>query len=376
MERRNTEIARIFGDKGGKDIRQRLIDRYIDDLKNESGVYIFGAKRIGKKIAQHYQGTNLRILAFVDNDSLITGNMIENIPVISLDAADKSATVIIASQYMYEISKQLKEADFTHIVPYPALSTFDSAFLADPPFEGAYDDLRNNQNKYIALYDQLVDEKSQETLLDLLSFRVTLDPQYLASAASSVGEEYFEDFVPLGDDEVFVDGGGYDGDTTAEFIRKTGGKYKRIHFFEPDGTLIARARRNLADYDNIEFYEYGLFSNKDILSFNATGGVDGHIDNTGVHTIHVDALDNIVEDTVTFLKLDVEGAEAEAIEGAAKRIRCDQPIIAVCVYHKAADLWQLPLKIASLNKDYAFYMRHYYATPYGTVVYCIPLRRS
>jgi len=58
-----------------------------------------------------------------------------------------------------------------------------------------------------------------------------------------------------------------------------------------------------------------------------------------------------------YLKYDVEGAEREALKGAEDLIRRAQPILAVSVYHKPADLWELPLYMKSLNPGYELFLR-------------------
>jgi len=63
---------------------------------------------------------------------------------------------------------------------------------------------------------------------------------------------------------------------------------------------------------------------------------------------------------VTYIKLDIEGAEMEALIGMKETIAKYKPKLAVCLYHKPADLWELPLFIHQLNPDYKLYIRQHY----------------
>jgi len=66
--------------------------------------------------------------------------------------------------------------------------------------------------------------------------------------------------------------------------------------------------------------------------------------------------------TVTYIKMDVEGAEINALWGAEHIIRTQKPKLSVCVYHKVSDFWQVPLLIKRFNQDYNFILRHYMKT--------------
>ena len=94
---------------------------------------------------------------------------------------------------------------------------------------------------------------------------------------------------------------------------------------------------------------------------------------TGTVTIETAAIDEIVkDDKVTFLKLDVEGAEMKALQGAKNTIMKNKPRLAVCIYHKPEDIIEIPAHLLSLNPDYYFYIRYYNFSYNETVLYAIP----
>ncbi|OPX26451.1 MAG: methyltransferase, partial [Campylobacteraceae bacterium 4484_166] len=88
--------------------------------------------------------------------------------------------------------------------------------------------------------------------------------------------------------------------------------------------------------------------------------------------ICVDSLDNIITQKVDFIKLDIEGAEQDAIEGARQTIARYTPVIACCIYHKADDWHKIPQKVLSINDRYNIYMRHYMEGIFETVMYFVP----
>ncbi len=71
----------------------------------------------------------------------------------------------------------------------------------------------------------------------------------------------------------------------------------------------------------------------------------------------------------TFLSMDIEGAEGEALKGATRTLRENHPDLAICLYHSPAHLWEIPLLLAQLNPAYRFYLRNYTSFIYETVLY-------
>lgn len=88
---------------------------------------------------------------------------------------------------------------------------------------------------------------------------------------------------------------------------------------------------------------------------------------------HVARLDDLIGDArVTFLKMDIEGAELKALEGARGTILANRPKLAICVYHHFKDLWEIPLFIKSLVPEYRIFLRHHTKLEYETVCYALP----
>lgn len=72
-----------------------------------------------------------------------------------------------------------------------------------------------------------------------------------------------------------------------------------------------------------------------------------------------------------FIKMDIEGAELEAIKGAKNTIQKYHPQLAISVYHKTEDILELPKLILEYNPRYKLYLRHYSITDSETVLYAI-----
>jgi FkbM family methyltransferase len=232
-------------------------------------------------------------------------------------------------------------------------------------------DIERNRYKYQKVYDLLADKQSQETLNNLLNFRISGDLSFMQGYKHSPQDQYFEKFLKLREGEVFVDAGGFDGQTSLEFIRQCPA-YKSIHFFEPDAKNLERARNNLSSYKNIHYYRMGLAESQKTLRFSSGAGSASKLSEEGDIEIPVDTLDDRVKDKITFLKMDIEGAEEMALRGAREHILRDHPKMAICCYHRFNDFWKIPEIILMIRENYNIYLRHYEEGFVETVMYFIP----
>jgi FkbM family methyltransferase len=184
--------------------------------------------------------------------------------------------------------------------------------------------------------------------------------------------QYFEDFLNLqAQDEVFVDVGGFDGYTSMEFIKRCP-NFNKIYFLEPDSINLQKANDLLKQYSNIEYLEIGASNKKETLRFENEQGSSSKVSDTGSIIIEADAIDNVIHERVTYIKMDIEGSEAIAIEGATQTILKYHPRLAICVYHKVNDLIDIPNQVLAIRNDYDIFLRHYTEGVVETVMFFIP----
>lgn len=192
------------------------------------------------------------------------------------------------------------------------------------------------------------------------------------------GRQYFDlPYLTYEEDEVFVDGGSCDGMSSVRFAEECKGRYKKIYCFEPDRKNRERLEQNfvLRDIQSYEIISKGLWNENKELSFAANGTADSRIVTTeGNNVVKIGAasLDEILNgERASFIKMDVEGAEYEALEGAENTIIKYKPKLAICVYHKPEDIWNIPGLILSMRSDYKLYFRHYSDGDTETVLYAL-----
>ncbi|QTF07992.1 FkbM family methyltransferase [Brenneria izadpanahii] len=336
-------------------------------IESKRPKYVFGRNDFAVEI-----NNTLNITGFIDEtstDTIYLGKPVSH----SLDALPEDAMVLFVScMSPLTVSKKLSDKNIDFI-DYFFFQKYSGLLLPDiPHWIGFADDYSRNKEKYDRLYCLMSDDLSRETLRRLVTFRLYRDLSQMSIFTNRMEDQYFEDFLRL-DEESFVDAGGYDGLNSLIFAERYP-DYHTIHLFEPNPDIITLAKRKLHALPRVAFYELGLSYCAQQLNFDSNEGVASasKISDSGNTVIHVDALDNVIKDRVTFIKMDIEGAESDAIAGAKQTILAHHPKLAICVYHKPNDFWYLVEQILSIRADYKLYFRHYTEGTDETVMYFVP----
>lgn len=298
-------------------------------------------------------------------------NFTKNIPIFNLNQIERNSVILVASsgKILTSLSK-LRKKGFEHVLHYVDFLRYGTAKLTDLPFnENFPQEYDKNHERFEEVYGMLKDERSKIIYKKLINFRYFYDLSFLEGFKSCEYKQYFEDFLSL-NKEIFVDGGGFDGLTTKLFIEKCP-SYKKVYFFEPDKGNLEKAMLLLKNYKNINFYGVGLYSKKMKLKFKKEGS-SSHVSEEGGEIIDVDKFDSIINDKVTYIKLDIEGSEEEALDGMHYTIKKYYPKLAVSVYHSPNSFWRIPQIVLNTRDDYNIYLRHYTESIYETIMYFIP----
>lgn len=284
-----------------------------------SKLVVYGCGHDGKRTKKVLDQCGHSPLCFCDSDNNKVGTVVDGIPVITIDELiekNENIVIIIGSRkYMNEIYTSLLSKGF------PAKKILCSQFLV---------------------------------------------------ILGQWGNQYFDLFEPS-DSEIFIDAGAYDGDTVLRFVEWTKGTYKKIYAFEPSKKACGRGRDTIQHkaLKNILFYEYAVWNRKETLSFKELL-TDSRLEEGGKTIVEGIDIDSVVkEDVVTYIKMDVEGSELRALEGAKNTIIKNKPKLAICLYHKPEDILELPLYILELVPEYKFYIRHYTSKRWETVLYAM-----
>lgn len=294
---------------------------------------------------------------FILIDSLLIQNLwgsasiIDNIP-------PSSPPILIASTWAKTIITDLRR-------------NYNGEVFVIDPFLTVFDPISETDKTDINLFYQfLVDDASRCILEGLIAFRCG-DVAFLKQSSY---QQYFSPTINYCRTDIVFDGGAYIGDTIKAYD-DADVFVKEIHSFEPDHDNFSALKIQSDKSLNRVFpVNKGLWSSTDMLMFSSSTEVSygRKIDEHGTTSIEVTSIDEYVDSNViipTIIKLDIEGAEAKALFGAQNTIMRYKPRLAISLYHKNSDLWELPKLIKDIRPDYQFSLGHHRDNWMETILY-------
>ena len=345
--------------------KEKIVDHFLTNSNVKK--YLMGINDISHELCK---------LVSVDGfiDDFTESKFFCNLPIIKTKDVPKDAIVTSCSLAIWpvSISNLLSRYNINHVsvldlikderidLPIPYLNTFKADYEVNRSF---YDNLK----------DILEDKKSKDLLENIIKFRIHGHLNAMDEYEVNVKTQYFEDFLIFKPGSTFIDVGGYDGNTSIEFIKRCP-NYGQIYIFEPSEINYKSVLKNLGSYPNITVIRKGLSDSKQKLNFSDQLGSKSGVTKDGNVFIEVDQLDKILpkDVDVNFIKMDIEGSEANALNGATKTILSCHPILAISVYHKPNDIRLIYEQIIKIRNDYRVYLRHYTEGTDETVMFFIP----
>lgn len=340
---------------------------------------IFGAGAFGSIF---FDALDRKINFFIDENYI--NETYKEIPVKKLAQISKDTKIYIS---VLQSSKQIKEK--LEKKGYKNIYSFSDSIKEFPKIlkilaKKNYLWLIENKTEFIdyrsiAKFRKLLKDEKSKLLLDkIVKFRETLDPKYYIEPYD---DEYFPSDVPIFNNLEninFIDCGAYTGDSVKKLL-STVKKVDIVISFEPDinnlDSLNSEIKIQKNKYPDTKFiiFPSGVFSANKILCFsNEESSSSSCISNKTENFISVVSIDKTIKNmNPNYIKMDIEGVEYEAILGAKETIKKYKPNLAICLYHKPEDLWELPLLINKIEPNYKMYLRVHEDLCLSTVLYCI-----
>lgn len=335
---------------------------------------------IGNQFKEEYKVIRDKPLVLFDGDSskwgqFFDGNVIHNPKEISEYLDDNTAVMIGCVNNQYEIAKYLTES----------LNVCErNLFMYTSPWyeKNIYKDnvVEDNLEKINECCDKLADDYSREYYQSALAARRSRNPLLLLPNLNCVNAGEYGDIVTLSSGDHIIDCGAYTGDTAEVYLKRLNMDCKvfAIEPFEQNYRLLKqRIEKNEWEERIIPLmFALGREVKEAEISYdNDDFGMAINLSEKKgrqIQKIYVNTLDNMFKtEKITYIKMDIEGEERDALEGARNLIKRNHPKLMISAYHRIEDFWELPEKIWSIDSNYKIYAGHMQGVSTEMEFYCI-----
>ncbi len=346
------------------------------DYKDCKEIVVFGACFRGMYVVDLLEKQNIKVTYFCDHDEKKCGQVFyKNIKCITYDELvllDNVYVIIVTQKNLNAIRDSFNEKNIGNCSAYQIT-------------------LKDKKEKVNELFEILDDEESKKTMMNVLKYSINGNVELLKEVYND--NQYFgiTDFKEFDVGKVYVDCGAYTGDTLEVVMARFNSVAKKYYAFEPGSkqlnALTIRKNRIIAECaleeDVIETINAGVGKKSYYTKFlNDSNSVMGSFtlshneveddakDDSDIQVIDLDSFFENKSQKVSCIKMDIEGFELDALEGAKNVIKRDKPYLAICIYHKPSDFYEIPFFIKALVPEYKFAIRHHSLGLTETVLYC------
>ena len=343
--------------------------------QSKKPIVLYGMGNGADKIIDWCEANNVKISGVFASDEFVRGQQFRGFTVEHYDALKKRLgqellVVIAFASERPEVLARFAELAKEQEVVGPHLALFEEAELVSAAW------LEQHEKELQAAYALLADEQSRKVFSSTLNYKLSGKISYLFDCTTQRIED-IESLLAPSQEEIYLDLGAYNGDTIKELGELTDWHWRTAVAVEPDRRNCRKLRllaeelkgRGLA----VEVQEAGIWSKEGELGFSDSGGRQSTFIGAEKRTVPVTTIDAVAGvRAVTLIKMDVEGAELQALSGGRMTLQKFAPKLFIAAYHYDVDLFRLPLLLHKLVPDYKIYLRkHPYVPAWELNYICI-----
>lgn len=336
-----------------------------EKLKNSSlPIVVYGTGNGADRVFDEFSRLGITVSAVAASDGFVRkrtfrGFEVKGISQLENELGDFIVALAFASP-LPSVIENIKNLSSRHTVIMPSVPVY-----GDSIFNKEF--LHSHINEIERAYTLLSDDQSQKVFYNIIKFQITGNLSCTFECETDKDEAF--SILSLKNDENYLDLGAYKGDTVSEFLSYTNG-YSSITAVEPDPKNFKKLTLNCENLQNISLLNSAVWNSVTEISFKGSKGRGGAKSESGelIPAISVDSLDK----AFSYIKVDVEGAENEMLNGAEMTLKKHCPKLNIAAYHRSEDIFSLVNKIHAINNNYKIYLRHHpHISFWDTNIYCI-----
>lgn len=344
----------------------------VSDLDNYRNIYIYGSGELGIFVKKFSEAQNIHIRGFIDKND--KKEIADGMPVFSLTNFSKDDTLVVEGIYnpsnidrsIFDDCAVISTKDYLMLASNGTFRNFCS--LANPSI---FESEKANLDGLISIFH---DDKSKEQLKNLIKYQLGLiDTSY---SHEKLDRLYFDpEIMDVSTETIFMDCGAYDGDTILKARDFYQSNLKAVVAFEPSSSFVNSTIQEFCDGNNIvlHYYACGLDRISHFQKFSALGLVSDSLSVQSKYNFWFSRIDDIeLPVKPNFVKFDIEGSELNALEGGLDFFNTCRPTIAISLYHRPLDFYNIPMFLSSRLDNYKYIFRQYADNCWETVLYAVP----
>lgn len=333
-------------------------------------IVLYGTGNGADRVLDEFLRLGITIEAVTASDGFVRDRHFRGYKVESLTAvSERLLNFTVALGFATSIPgviDNIKSIAEKHRLIVPVVPVF-----GDEIFDRKY--IENNIDALTMSRELLCDDESKRVFDGMVRFQFTGKLRYLFEIESS-RKDALKDILALGKNEDMLDLGAYRGDTIRELLDISGG-FGSVIALEPDSRSFEKLTDYSKQFKNIKALPFAAWDRDESLTFSGGGGRQSSINSMGkteVSAVSIDSLLKSSDRRISYVKMDVEGAEEKALCGMKILLKNQKPKLSIAAYHRTSDLLRLIPLINKLNPDYRIYLRHHpYIPCWDTNLYCI-----
>ncbi len=340
-------------------------------LKNENRpIVLYGMGDACEKILKNLDDIGVTPADIFASDEFVRGHIFHGYKVMKYseicEKYDDCVILVCFATFIPDVMQRLRDISKRYTLLAPYISMFGNELCTNEFIE-------ENKEKIETAYSLLSDEQSKKVFSNVINYMISGKIEYLFDCETD-RNEVFENIIKLGQEEKYLDLGAYNGDTIMEFLSVTESQYNSIIAFEPDRKNFKKLSAFIENnnLENCTCLPYAVWDKRGELNFACKGGRMSRYDEFGEIVI-CESIDNVLNgNSVTYIKMDVEGAERETILGGQNTLVNFYPKLAISAYHKISDIFELILLLHDVAPKYKIFLRHHpYIPAFETNIYSI-----
>ncbi len=337
--------------------------------EDERPIFVYGMGNGADKIFAQFENFGIRAEGIFASDEFVRGHYFRDFKVLKYsEVCERYDDFVIVLAFGAGYASLIEKIE--------NMASEHTLYAPDVPIEGGglftYEYCLEHSKEIDDVYNMLEDDFSKEVYSEIINFRISGKIEYLKKITTPKSEVY-TDIIKPSEDEIYVDLGAYNGDTISELLEFTNGKYRKITALEPDARNFRKLVKSVEGKENIETLNCAVWNCDTTLLFSAAAGRQSSVNNVSGKPLQARSVDSVLEgDKATIIKMDVEGAEEEAVNGAVNTIRNYRPKLMISLYHRNRDIFYLPLLVKKICPEYKLYIRHQpYIPAWETNLYAV-----